>query len=165
MFLALMLAGCEPDPAKTDDTGVVGADDTDPNADDTGTVDDTGSVDDTGTAESSWEALVLPSSSILREEDEGGRLTVDCAFTDEGALADPGVEATVTIDPMDGVVVDGDAWTFADYGSYTVTCSATIGGKTVESTEKLVVITEVLDPDVAAMLGAARERVKVCEGR
>ena len=90
MFLALMLAGCEPDPAKTDDTGVVGADDTDPNADDTGTVDDTGSVDDTGTAESSWEALVLPSSSILREEDEGGRLTVDCAFTDEGALADPG---------------------------------------------------------------------------
>lgn len=151
MFLALMLAGCEPDPAKTDDTGVVSTDDTEPNSDDT-VIDDTGP--DTGNPQSSWQAMVLPSSSILREEDEGGRLTVDCAFTDEGVLADPGVEATVTIDPMDGVEQDGEAWTFADYGSYTVTCSATIDGETVDSTEKLVVITEVLDPDVAAMLGA-----------
>ena len=151
MFLAMMLA-CEPDPATPlDDTGVK-TDDTE-SQDDTGTVDDTGPIDDTGVAQS-WEVVPLLSSSVLREEDEGGRLTVDCAYANEGVFADPGVSATVTIDPMDGVTVDGDGWLFESYGSFTVTCSATVEGEALKGTEPLTVLTEVVDPDVAAMVQA-----------
>lgn len=150
MVLILLFVACSTDPTQSnpaDDGDVVDGDDGGDDGGDGGA--DTGSTTEVG-----WEAVPLLSSSLLREEDEGGRLTVACMFALDGVLADPGVAATVSIAPMDGVVEADGVWTFADYGQYTVTCTTDIDGETVQASEALVVLTEVIDPDVAAVMGA-----------
>ena len=148
MLLTLMLIGCDPDARSKDEPPSPG-DDTGITADDTG-----GTTDDTGSPSGSWAIHTLTNSTVLGEEDEGGVLSVDCAFSKDGEMSDPGVGATVAIEPMEGVVETSEGWTFSDYGSYTVSCSAEVEGAALSSSETVVVMTEVLDPDVAAVVAS-----------
>lgn len=141
------------DTAATDDTQAT-TDDT--GADDTGT-DDTG--DDTGTA-SSW--TVVPMVSPLGQEaDEGGVISPSCQLAHDGVWvsedAADNVDVSVALSPMDGVTEVESGWTVETYGTYTVTCSATVDAESISGSADVVVMTEVLAPELAAWMANVAE--------
>lgn len=141
------------DTAATDDTQA-STDDT--STDDTST-DDTG--DDTGTV-SAWTVtpLVAP---IGLEADEGGVISPTCQLAHDGVWvsedAADSVDVTVSIAPMDGVSETEGGWSVETYGTYTVTCDATVDGVSISGSADVIVVTEVLAPELAAWMGTVSE--------
>ena len=70
-------------------------------------------------------------------------------FLVDGVLSDTEATATVTVSPEEGVTLDG-VYTFETYGTYTFTCSGEVDEEPVTDTTDVVVLTEVIAPELAA---------------
>ena len=117
-----------------------------------------------------WSVMAVPSSGVVREGDEGGQLTVGCLFLVDGVLSDTEATAVVTVSPEEGVTLDGDTYTFETYGTYTVTCSGEVDGQSVSDATDVVVLTEVIAPELAdavetmASVRSAHHAVELANG-
>ncbi|EDM79291.1 hypothetical protein PPSIR1_04103 [Plesiocystis pacifica SIR-1] len=131
-----------------DDTTDGSTDDADSSTDDAddtteGTSSETGSTATTGLA-------LLPSSTVVLEANNGGLLTSDCVLFEDGlpALDQPDVSLEIT--PLEGATVEAEGWSFAEFGTWTLSCSATVDGELLSAEQEIAVLNDALDPRIAA---------------
>ncbi|WP_211365524.1 hypothetical protein [Polyangium fumosum] len=98
-------------------------------------------------------AIVMPSSHVVLEADNGGALAAGCGVQKDGVAYGGAFSSTVTVSPQAGVVESAGKYTFAEAGIFTVGCEVVVEGQTVTAETQVSVLNEAIAP-VLAKAGA-----------
>jgi len=102
---------------------------------------------------SGFAAVVMPSSRVVLEADDGGALTAACGVRKDGMAYGGPFTSKVTVSPADGVMESGGTYTFVEAGVFDVGCEVMVDGQTVTATKRVSVLNEAIAP-LAAKAGA-----------
>ncbi|MDI1451806.1 hypothetical protein [Polyangium sp. 6x1] len=94
-------------------------------------------------------AIVMPSSLVVLEADNGGALAAGCGVRKDGMAYGGPFTSKVTVSPEAGVVENGGKYTFAEAGIFTVGCEVVVEGHSVTAETQVSVLNEAITPLLA----------------
>jgi hypothetical protein len=110
-------------------------------------------------------AVVLPSSRVVLEADNGGALSVECGVTKDGLAYGGAFTSNVTVTPTMGVMETAGMYMFAEAEIFQANCEVVVEGQTISSSKPISVLNEAIKPVLAkagtGMSGVANGIFKV----
>lgn len=94
-------------------------------------------------------AVVLPSSRVVLEADNGGALTVQCGVQKDGMAYGGAFTSKVTISPAMGVMGNAGSYTFAEAEIFEANCEVVVEGQTLAAKMPISVLNEAIRPALA----------------
>ena len=102
-----------------------------------------------GGSTAGFAAVVLPSSRVVLEADNGGGLSVQCGVQKDGMPYGGAFTSKVAISPQVGVVESAGTYTFAETGSFDASCEVVVNGQTFTANVPISVLNEAIKPVLA----------------
>jgi hypothetical protein len=97
---------------------------------------------------------LLLNSNVIREANNEGALTAACMLFEAGLPAAEQPSFDYALTPAAGVNDHGDHWSFDEFGTWTIGCSAIVDGEELTVEREVAVLNDAIDGRVAA-IGAA----------
>jgi len=102
-----------------------------------------------GGGNAKFAAVVMPSSRVVLEADNGGSLSVQCGVLKDGIAYGGAFTSTATISPAMGVMENAGTYTFAEAEIFQANCEVVVEGQTISATMPISVLNEALKPALA----------------
>lgn len=96
-----------------------------------------------------FSAIVMPSSRVVLEADNGGSLAVQCGVLKDGVAYGGAFTSTVTVSPSMGVMENAGTYTFAEAEIFEANCEVVVEGQTIFAKAPISVLNEALRPALA----------------
>ncbi|NVB42489.1 hypothetical protein G6O69_31995 [Pseudenhygromyxa sp. WMMC2535] len=113
-------------------------------------------TDESGETDGVTEGLalaLLPSSYLVLEADNEGALSASCALLEDGLPAAEQPAFSYALSPAEGVEETAEGWAFPEFGTWNLSCSATVDGELLEVEGEIAVLDDAIDPRFATLGG------------